>query len=245
MIKTQHRRWAEFVFERYLNRLFRKHFHSIHLLGELPDIQPDLPLLLLPNHSTWWDGFLVFLLNKKYLHRKLYLMMLEEQLCHFSFFRKVGAYSINPGSLNGIKESLKYTIEILKQQRSNDILICIFPQGVLSPWHKRPLDYKRGIGTIINTYKDKVNILPLGIKTIFLKEQHPQIFLKFGQCDVVDSGSIKDIKHYEKQSEQILKSIIDEINAGFCGKIILSGSISISDRVTHIQKGLHIRRQGN
>jgi 1-acyl-sn-glycerol-3-phosphate acyltransferase len=206
-------------------------------LGQIPDIQQEFPLLLLPNHSTWWDGFFVFLLNKKFYNRRLYLMMLEEQLHQFSFFSKVGAYSIEPSSLSGVKESLRYTMNILKQETGSDVLICIFPQGILSPWHKRPLEFKRGVETILAGYGEKVNIIPLGVKAIFLNEQHPQIFFKFGQCDVIDR--LENIKFYEKQTEQVLQEILDEINRGSYGTTIFSGSLSISDRVTHIQNNLH------
>ena len=39
-------------------------FMKFRCWGELPEIPDHLPLLLLPNHSTWWDGFFVYLLNK-------------------------------------------------------------------------------------------------------------------------------------------------------------------------------------
>jgi 1-acyl-sn-glycerol-3-phosphate acyltransferase len=59
MIKANPTRWAKFIFHIYVMRLMKRQFHAFHLFGDLPQPDPDLPLLLIPNHSTWWDGFLV------------------------------------------------------------------------------------------------------------------------------------------------------------------------------------------
>ena len=203
------------------------------VLGNLPKIDPDLPLLLLPNHSTWWDGFFVYALNKKILHRKLYLMMLEKQLRNFSFFSKVGAYSIDPGSLSGVKNSIQYTTRILSEEK--DTMICLFAQGVLSPWFKRPLEFQRGFETVISNYGKKMNILPLGIKTIFLEEQHAQVFFRFGDCDQIDAQSVRGSLHYEKKCEQLLEQIITDIRVRKKGTIIFSGAQSLSTRVEMMQ----------
>ena len=150
MIQARHRLWADIIFQPYLTWLFKRNFHEIQLLGTPPEIPDDLPVLLLPNHSTWWDGFFVYLLNKKMFRRTAYLMMLESQLSKYKFFAKIGAYSIEPENRQGIIESLEYTVQLLNQEmplrRSRDPdhrdgvppLVSIFPQGQLLPWQTRP-----------------------------------------------------------------------------------------------------------
>jgi hypothetical protein len=59
MIQAQHAAWADRIFHPYVTWLFKRHFHVVRLLGKIPETNPELPLLLLPNHSTWWDGFFV------------------------------------------------------------------------------------------------------------------------------------------------------------------------------------------
>ena len=126
MIRAQHRLWADMIFQPYLTWLFKRNFHEIQLLGTLPKITDDLPVLLLPNHSTWWDGFFVYLLNKKIFRRTAYLMMLEKQLSKYKFFAKIGAYSIEPENRRSLIESLEYTVELLNQEMP---LVTVFPQG--------------------------------------------------------------------------------------------------------------------
>ena len=204
MIRAQHRLWADFIFQPYLTRLFKRNFHTIQVLGALPEIPPHLPLLLLPNHSTWWDGFFVYLLNKRIFRRTAYLMMLEEQLSSYRFFAKIGAYSIEPKYRQGIVESLGYTVELLNQRTS---LVSVFPQGELLPWQTRPLGYKRGVEWILQKYGKSVAVLPLAIRTEFLGEKRPSAFFLFGDVSSCDAETFQGIDWLEKTESALLDDL--------------------------------------
>lgn len=204
MIQAQHRFWADFIFQPYLTWLFKRHFHRIQLLGTLPEVPSHLPLLLLPNHSTWWDGFFVYLLNKQIFQRTTYLMMLEEQLSKYRFFAKIGAYSIEPKHRQGIVESLEYTVGLLNQGTP---LISIFPQGQLLPWHTRPLDYKRGVEWILREYGKPVAVLPLAIRTEFLGEKRPEAFFLFGDVNSIDADTFHGMDCLEKTESALLDDL--------------------------------------
>ena len=204
MIRAQHRLWADFIFQPYLTRLFKRNFHTIQVLGALPEIPPHLPLLLLPNHSTWWDGFFVYLLNKRIFRRTAYLMMLEEQLSSYRFFAKIGAYSIEPKYRQGIVESLGYTVELLNQRTS---LVSVFPQGELLPWQTRPLGYKRGVEWILRKYGKSVAVLPLAIRTEFLGEKRPSAFFLFGDVSSCDAETFQGIDWLEKTESALLDDL--------------------------------------
>ena len=64
MIKAQHNWSADKIFRIYIFRMLKKHFASVTLFGKLPESDPLLPTLLIPNHNTWWDGFFVYFLNE-------------------------------------------------------------------------------------------------------------------------------------------------------------------------------------
>ena len=204
MIRAQHRLWADLIFHPYLVWLFKRHFHTIQLLGTPPEIPNDLPLLLLPNHSTWWDGFFVYLLNKRIFRRTAYLMMLEEQLSKYWFFSKIGAYSIEPGHRRGIVESLAYTVELLNQQMS---LVSVFPQGELLTWHTRPLGYKRGVEWILQKYGKQVAVLPLAIRTEFLGERCPSAFFLCGEVNLFDAETFRGMDWLEKTETVLLDDL--------------------------------------
>ena len=219
MIQAQHRPWADLIFQPYLTWLFKRNFHAIQLLGTLPEIPNDLPLLLVPNHSTWWDGFFVYLLNKRIFRRTAYLMMLEEQLSKYWFFAKLGAYSIEPEHRRGIVESLAYTVELLDQNRS---LVSVFPQGELLPWHTRPLGYKRGVEWILQKYGKPVALLPLAIRTEFLGERCPSVFFLFGDVNRLDGETFRGMDWLEKVETVLLDDLALRILRGEEGLNLLS-----------------------
>ncbi len=204
MIRAQHRLWADLIFQPYLKWLFKRHFHTIQLLGTLPEIPPRMPVLLLPNHSTWWDGFFIYLLNKRIFRRTAYLMMLEEQLRKYRFFAKIGAYSIEPKHRQGIVKSLKYTVELLNQDTP---LVSIFPQGELLPWHTRPLGYKRGVEWVLREYGKPVAVLPLAIRTEFLGEKRPSVFFLFGEVNSFDSDTFPGMDWLERAEGALLDDL--------------------------------------
>lgn len=204
MIRAQHRLWADRIFHPYLKWLFKRHFDTIQLLGTPPEIPNDLPLLLLPNHSTWWDGFFVYLLNKRIFRRTAYLMMLEEQLSKYWFFSKIGAYSIEPEDRRGIIESLEYTVELLHEQMS---LISVFPQGELLPWHTRPLGYKRGVEWILQRYGKPVAVAPLAIRAEFLGERCPSVFFLFGSVTPFDAATFRGMDWLESVETALLDDL--------------------------------------
>ncbi|MDZ7291804.1 MAG: lysophospholipid acyltransferase family protein [candidate division KSB1 bacterium] len=230
MIKARHAKWADRIFYPYVMGLFKRHFHAIHLLGEVPETNPELPLLLLPNHSTWWDGFFVYLLNRKLFARLPYLMMLEEQLARYRFFARLGAFSINPHSAGSVRESIRYSIEILKQQLTPKPLLCIFPQGDLWPWDKRPLEFKGGTEVILNGYAGRVNLLPLAIRTEFLGEQRPEAFFLFGQNTITNSNTFLGMQRLQEIEENLLDQLRDRITKGEQGITLVSGRKSINQK---------------
>jgi len=229
MITARHAVWADWIFRQYVMWLLKHHFHAIHILGEIPDPAPKLPLILLPNHSTWWDGFFVYLLNKKLFHRKLYLMMLEEQLAKYYFFSKLGVYGMEPKSGKGVIASLRYTVSIMREAPLTSPLICVFPQGELRPSGMRPLGYKRGIEWIIEKYSKTVNLLPLAIRCEFLDDQRPEVFFLFGENYQVNSETFSGISWLEKEEEYLLNKLSDLIVKREIGQVLLRGAQSVSE----------------
>ncbi len=219
MIAARHTAWAESIFQPYLKRLFKRHFHALQVLGEIPQIEAQFPLLLLPNHSTWWDGFFIYLLNKKVFHRRTFLMMLETQLRRYPFFKYLGAFSVAPFSPASVRAALRYTAEILKQQPPP--LLCIFPQGELFPWQQRPLVYKRGVEVILQAYGEKANLLPLAMRAEFLGKHRPEVFFLFGKNQIVEAKSSFPAKQWAQIEEELLDDLARRILRGEQGKILL------------------------
>ncbi len=220
MIRADHKKWAHFVFWAYLKRKFKKRFRSFRLIGEVPGYDDSRPILLAPNHISWWDGFFVYFLNKSFFRREFYLIMLEEQLSKYSFFSKVGAFSINPQNPSDILESVYYSARLLRRETT---LLVVYPQGELLPDFARPIEVRGGIDKIIAKSKVEPRIVALSAKIVYLKEELPEVFFRFEEI----TGSTEKIG---KSIERGLDEIEGLILNGNYGKIIMSGGRSTSEK---------------
>lgn len=186
MIKAEHNKLAHFIFDIYLNRVIKKDFKDFYLIGNIPELDDQKGLIITPNHFSWWDGFFIYYLMKKLSSRKIYIMMLEEQLRKYSFFKKLGAFSINPQNPKAIIESIKYASTLIK---SNNYLVT-YPQGEIEPYEKRPLSVKEGLIKIIDKTKIETNVLPVAFKIHHTNQRKPFLFATFGNR--IDANEVKN-----------------------------------------------------
>lgn len=180
LIKANHKGYAHFVFVPYLNYIMRQSFHSLNLLGELPESYDDRPMLVLPNHSTWWDGFFIYTLNRLFWKKKYHVMMLEEQLLKYPFFSKLGAFSIKQSNAKDIITSLNYAGELLQNA---DNLINIYPQGILRPHFVRPLSFAKGSDYLLRDFTGDLDVVLVAMRIEYLSEKKPSVFFKFEKME--------------------------------------------------------------
>ncbi|MEE4310847.1 MAG: lysophospholipid acyltransferase family protein [candidate division KSB1 bacterium] len=237
MIEAKPSRWALFTFDIYIKRLLKRHFFRLNMLGEIPDVDPALPLILTPNHSTWWDGFFVYILNQKYYNRPFYLMMLERQLAKYSFFSRLGAYSIDQKRPKKVIESLSYTVELLNRQTENPPVVCIFPQGILLPWSTRPIVFQKGLDWIIRKYEKTINVLPLAMRAEYTGEQNAEVFFLFGKNQIIETGNFWGTKQLAKIEEDLLDELQDRMLRQEDSVDLLKGKSSINTKWDHVRHG--------
>jgi len=141
MIKASHTTWAQIIFDVYLSALFKRHFHQLKLVSNQVSIKEHTSVLLLANHFSWWDGFFWYYVNKIFWRKKFHIMMLEEQLKRYWFFRFLGAFSIRKNSRSVI-ESFAYASTLLENPNN---LVLLFPQGEIQPACIERIKFERGI----------------------------------------------------------------------------------------------------
>jgi 1-acyl-sn-glycerol-3-phosphate acyltransferase len=223
MLKATHKNWADYIFLRYLKHLFKRHFATFNLIGNVPDIPKEYPLIILPNHNTWWDGFFIYDLNKRFFQRHLYMMMLEDQLRKYPFFRYLGAYGIIPDNPDDVRKSIAYTVKLIESHSSADVMVCIFPQGELVSWYQKPLHYQRGVELIVQRLKIPVIMLPLMIRVEHIKEQYPHVFFKIGKPQLVEKDQKINIQEITQASEKLKDELKRELVNHHYGKVLFTG----------------------
>ncbi len=196
MIEAQHKWWAEKIFRPYIDSQFRKNFGSFNLINEPPAVNPDKSVLFTPNHFSWWDGFLIHKIQREfYPERTFYILMLEEQLKVYYFFKFLGAYSIKLNNPKGIVETFEYTRKILKQKKT---FAAIYPQGAIEPFDKEPLTVKKGLEKFTQGCGQLTQLVPVAFKFQFFEGKHADIYVRFGEVFELphDKKGFDDYYHY-------------------------------------------------
>ena len=155
MIRARHTAFWVWFFRIYSITMIRRHFASVILKGDWAD--RDLPVLLIGNHFSWWDGFIANYLNIKIFKKIFHVMMLEDQLRQRMFLSRAGAFSIDKGKRSMV-ETFSYAVDILKNQKN---LLVIYPQGKFQSVHDRPIIFEKGYFTILK------KVLESGFQIVF------------------------------------------------------------------------------
>ncbi len=178
MIKADHQYWARFLFNPYLNHLLKKNFSSFYLANNFPQLNLENGLVVSPNHFSWWDGFFIDFLMREKSNRKLHIMMLEDQLEKYWFFKKLGAFSISPGKAVSISRTVAYTKSLI-QDKNN--YVVIYPQGEIEPFDKPKLNLKPGLKIFLKDLKNETSVLPVAFKIQYDERSKPSVIARFGE----------------------------------------------------------------
>ena len=171
MIKARHNPFHVRFFRFYSRFMLYKHFREINLKGSYNE--KNLPVLLIGNHFSWWDGFIANYLNSILFRRRFHIMMLEEQLETRLFLNKAGAYSIKKKSKDMV-ESLRYTQEILNKNKN---LVALYPQGEIQSLYHYPVKFEKGISSVIKDIPNKVQIVFLAALVDYFSYRKPTLTL--------------------------------------------------------------------
>lgn len=182
----------------------RRRIAGIHIAGLPVAHSADRPLILVSNHVSWWDGFL--LRQVQWLLRPgapLHTIMLEHELQRRPLLRMLGAVGIDPQNPGSVARALRLLGERL--ERRPDSVVLFFPQGKIWPSHRRPLGFKRGI-ELFARHLPQADILPIGIHLEPLAAPAPHAFISAAE---VVSGRPANAGLLEAEVERELDSIFD------------------------------------
>ncbi len=150
------------------------------------DPKEKLPVLYLANHSSWWDGMIIFLLTEKASELDHYMMMEEKQLKQYAFFRKLGAFPVHKEKLKSVKQALMTAKENMKAGGA----VWLFPQGKIMHQDTRPLELEGGASFLVRQF-EQVVIKPVTLQYTFNQFQKPTVSVVFGEDALVSGGSFR------------------------------------------------------
>jgi chlorobactene lauroyltransferase len=197
----------ESVFAGMNRRMLKRHFHKLHLLGgdHFTRVDRSLPVVVYGNHSCWWDGLIEFFLAREVLKIDSFLMMDEEQMSRYSFFRWIGAFSVNRSSGRKMMSSIEYAAQLFDRPNR---LLWMYPQGDMQPNDVRPLRFHSGVVSIVQRLS-RVQLMPLAHRYEFLMEQRPEAFVSVGEPIVVAGAEQR--KALLGRLEETLTQLLDDL----------------------------------
>ncbi len=139
MIKANHTKLWLIISKYHTKILIGFFFGSVKYSGQHEE--KGLPILMMANHFSFYDGFIQILLNFKIFKRRFHFMMLEKELRKNMQLTKLGACSISKGKRTSL-ESLAYAVEMLQNKEN---LFLFFPQGKIESIYTREFTFEKGL----------------------------------------------------------------------------------------------------
>jgi 1-acyl-sn-glycerol-3-phosphate acyltransferase len=240
MIEANKQRHIEWIFRRINLRMLRSTFHAVHAAGDdaLETLDRNRPIIFIGNHSNWWDGLIAFHLSTDLFGLDAHVMMDEEQMRRYSFFRWIGAFSVNRRVPREAFRSLWYAASLF--DRPNRAL-WMYPQGKMLPNDSRPMTFERGILRLIDSLPG-LQIIPIASRYEFLMEQKAEAFVSIGTPILPPAGLLdKDrLAHLEQSLAALLDDLRTRIAAGNTGsfRTTLRGRTSANVRFDKLRSTL-------
>ncbi len=214
MIPASKNAMIESLFAGMNRRMLRRHFHAVHLFGadNMKKIDRSRPVIVYGNHSCWWDGLIEFFLGRDVFGLDSYLMMDEQQMSRYTFFRWIGAFSVNRSSGRNMISSIEYASQLFDRPNR---LLWIYPQGDMQPNDVRPLRFHSGMVSIAERLPS-VQLMPLAHRYEFLMEQRPEAFVSIGEPVLVTEVGHRKVllDRLERLLTQLLDDLRCRVNAG-------------------------------
>ena len=160
----------EAVFSQYLRWLVRRSFSTVWVHRDAAPF-PSSGYVAAANHSSWWDGFIPYLLHRKSLpHAPFALMMSDEELRRFPFFRWGGAFSVDATSARRSLPAIRYAAS----EARNGAGVWMFPRGRFEQ-SVAPAAWTSGFLHAARTAA--VPIVPVAMRFRMTEKQRPDAFV--------------------------------------------------------------------
>lgn len=216
MLEANRSIWFERIFAVYNRNLLKRRFHSLQVLGLniLKLKEEKLPLIIYANHSSWWDGLVIFEILRKFDFEN-FVMMEEKHLRKFFLFRKLGAFSIVRENPREAVKSINYAASLLKEKSTRTVLI--FPQGEIQPNDICPIRFFNGLARIIEK-TGKCQAVEISLRYEFLENFKPEIFVKIGEIEKFEIGKNFDAKQLTEKFEIRMSENLEELKQAIIRK---------------------------
>lgn len=161
------------------------------------------PILIVSNHTSWWDPLVVLHLSQHVLKVDGYALMDAKNLRSLPFFGLVGAFGVELDRPADGAAGIIYAARLLREQGR---MVWIFPQGRERPVTERPLGFKPGAAEIARVAKKAVT-LPAAFRYEMAGDERPHLYISFGE----PIGAERDVAKGLEMQELAVTRELDRI----------------------------------
>lgn len=241
LVRADKTGWQRHWVRRMIHYKVRTSFHSImgqglKNLANAYTENPDHGVLAVANHSNWWDFMFGLWLND-HLQVDGYGMTEHANMVKYSFFKRVGIFSMEKSHPPSVKASIEYTAELLQKPRS---YVWIMPQGRIMCNDTRPLAFQDGLRLIVRRAR-RLTIIPVALRYEFWQDDKPEAFVRFGTHENVQwSGSSAEnlVQHWQErvthELDELKSNTLTQDATRF--EMLMKGPKSLNQRMEKVSK---------
>ena len=205
MVYPKKNKLIHWFFHHYILRIVKSNFKQVNF--NAIEVDKKWSVLLLANHFSWWDGFLMYYLNHHLFKKEFHVMVIAETMQKVSFFKYMGAFSVAKNSRE-ILASLDYAAELLNNP---DNLVLIFPQGKLYSNFTENVVFEKGLTRILAGAAGKFQTIMAAtfMETLQYKKPTANVYLKAINDNLILFNQINEAyqQHYNS-SKLVQKDIV-------------------------------------
>ena len=217
MIPACKRRIFNAWFAAHARRRIERRFARVrvHGLERVRALSAAGPLLVVSNHTSWWDPLLVLHASQHLIGADGHALMDAENLRKLPFFALVGAFGVDLDDPSDGAAVIRYAARLLDREGR---LVWIFPQGRERPVTERPLGFRPGSAEIARV-SVRATTVPAAMRYEIAATERPDLYLSFGPPVPPDRdvtrGRVAQERAVEAEMDRIERAVRGEMGLDF------------------------------
>lgn len=193
-------------FARDAERRIARSFDAVRVRGlsELEGAVAHGPVLVVSNHTSWWDALVVLMLTQRVIRSDSYAMMDASNLVKLPFFAKVGAFGVDLADPADGARAIRYAAKLLSAPGR---LVWIFSQGRERPITARPLGFAAGSAQVARV-ASRAQVVPLALRYEMGEAERPSLYVSIG----APLPRVSDVEEARAAQEAAVTRELDRID---------------------------------
>ncbi|MEM8835990.1 MAG: lysophospholipid acyltransferase family protein [Planctomycetota bacterium] len=176
-------------FQIYNERLFRKSFNGVRVARGTERVlananDGDHLLIVLLNHSSWWDPLLPMLMERRFVTNRVGFAPIDnDMLKKFVFFRRLGLFGVDLDLRASLDAMVRY-VRTLRDEHGR-IALWLTPQGEFAD-PRAPIRLRPGAAAVASRVPASsagVRAVSMSIEYAFWIDKNPEALVRFHEVE--------------------------------------------------------------